>query len=179
MNTDRPRHRSGPKNINWLMARTMFMDGKSVSEIARAISVRREGVSRRCSAEKWREQRDRIGTSAAQKIEAEAVESNASILRRHEKVSAKLLTVAENRLDKIIDGSVPFDSNELRNVQAVISGGTLIQRAARGILPNERQTDGGARPFVIELRDMPPSLEEFEILKAFREQKTIESEVAS
>lgn len=155
---------TGPRGVDWLGARTMFLDGSSIASIARTLGVRRELVSRRCSADGWRTQRDNICTETARRIADETVSTNTEILRRHDRVGDKILTVAEQRIDAMARGEVPFDSEELRDVSSTVARGAALQRAARGLGPADGMASDADRRLEVIIRRLPDTREEYEAL---------------
>jgi methylphosphotriester-DNA--protein-cysteine methyltransferase len=157
MTTDQlERPKRGPKGVNWLRGRTLFMEGLSIAEIARQVGVSREVASRRCSAEKWREGREQIVTLASRKIEADTVRSNAETLRAHDAAAEKLLARVTKRLDELAAGAA-FDANEAMQIAATLRSCATVQRAARGLTGGEGFGPAEDRVFTVNVRQLPPA----------------------
>jgi len=154
--------RGGRKGINWLRARTMYLAGENLTNVARAIGVRRQNVSKRAAAENWRAMRDASEAETGRKFVEQAVDDNVTILRRHDAIGAKLLDAAEKRIDEVLaDGGVSL--KQLRDASAVAVNACELQRGARAIRNDESMVKRSDDPFVVTLRKSP-DLTSFEVL---------------
>ena len=150
----------------------MYLAGDSVTEIALALGAARQTVSKRCSSEGWRRQRDTVATETANQTISSLVISNREVLARHDGLAAKLLLLAERQLDRLMARPPQLaEPGKLRAIAAVLFRGMSLQRAARGMPPSAGLTPERDDTLRVEIRTLPPTREEFELLKAFRARK--------
>jgi hypothetical protein len=154
--TDLPKQpkRGGPKGLNWLLARTLAMEGKTHAEIGRAIGCARETVSRRAMAENWAEARHNVLTETSRKLDEAVVEETADVLRRHGDYGRNLFAMAEAKLAELIaQGNVSL--KQLQIASSIGRNAAELERAARGISADQSFVPRDDRPFIVELQKAP------------------------
>jgi len=143
--------RGGRKGINWLRARTMYLAGENLTNVARAIGVRRQTVSERAAAENWRALRDANQAETGRKLIEQAVDDNVTVLKRHDAIGAKLLDAAEKRIDEMLaDGGVSL--KQLRDASSVAVHAAELQRGARAIGSNDSFINKNEGGYTVTLR---------------------------
>ena len=144
--------RGGRKGINWLRARTMYLAGENLTNVARAIGVRRQTVSERAAAENWRALRDANQAETGRKLIEQAVDDNVTVLKRHDAIGAKLLDAAEKRIDEMLASGASVSLKQLRDASATAASAAELQRSARAIGSNDSFINKNKDGFTVTLR---------------------------
>lgn len=154
--------KSGPRGIDWSKAKLLFLNGISVSGIARKIGVRRETVSRVKNRERWADDLHEVRVQSARAVQETIVRDNVAVLRDHDEIGSKLLQAAKLQIDAELAEGQP-SLRKLRDAAIIAAHGAELQRAARAIRPDESMISKRDEPFVVTLRKSP-DLTAFELL---------------
>src|SRR5579872_5455168 len=96
----------GPKNVDWAAAKTLYLNGMSKAEVARAVGCSREHLSRVANDNRWDDSKALVRTESLRRTDVQAVEDRVQRLSDIDRRVGKLLELfdrviaAENKRKK-------------------------------------------------------------------------------